>query len=107
MFTTSAGYDPAAAPLPYVMEGFKGGTPQNVDLFDLEARRRLDCELVEHTVDFMQRGLASGARFFVYLPLTQLHYPTLPHHSFSGRTGAGDFADAMMEMDHRVGQVLD
>jgi arylsulfatase A-like enzyme len=41
------------------------------------------------------------------VPLTQLHYPTLPHRDFAGRTDAGDFADSMVEMDHRVGQVLD
>src|SRR5207244_7709254 len=26
---------------------------------------------------------------------------------FAGRSGAGDFADSMQEMDHRVGQILD
>ncbi|HYH43030.1 MAG TPA: arylsulfatase [Burkholderiales bacterium] len=107
MFTASAGYDPAAAPFPYIMEGRKGEAPQNVELFDLDARRRVDCELVEHTVRFMQSQVENGNRFFVYLPLTQLHYPTLPHRNFSGRTCSGDFADAMVEMDHRVGQVLD
>jgi arylsulfatase A-like enzyme len=41
------------------------------------------------------------------VPLTHLHYPTLPHPDFAGRTGAGDFADSMHEMDFRVGQILD
>ncbi len=53
-----------------------------------------------------QHGMA-GRPFFLYLPLTQLHYPTLPHRDLAGRTGAGDFADSMVEMDHRVGQVID
>ena len=41
------------------------------------------------------------------MPLTQLHYPTIPHHDFAGKTGAGDFADSLAEMDARVGQVID
>src|SRR5919106_419007 len=42
MFTTSAGYDPEAAPLPYVMESRKGEAPRNVDLYDLEMRDAVD-----------------------------------------------------------------
>jgi arylsulfatase A-like enzyme len=70
-------------------------------------RRRIDAELVARTVDFMRRQVAAGRTFFAYVPLTQLHFPTIPHRDFAGRTGAGDFADSLAEMDHRVGQVLD
>jgi hypothetical protein len=31
----------------------------------------------------------------------------LPHTDFEERSGHGDFADSMMEMDHRVGQIED
>jgi len=55
----------------------------------------------------MARQSAAARPFFAYVPLTQLHFPTLPHPDFAGRTGAGDFADAMAEMDHRVGEMLD
>jgi arylsulfatase A-like enzyme len=105
MFTSTPGYDPAVVPLPYVMEGKSGGPARELHVYDLEARRRIDGELTERTIDFMRRH--ASQRFFVYMPLTQLHFPTLPHHDFAGRTAAGDFADSMVEMDHRVGQVLD
>jgi arylsulfatase A-like enzyme len=107
MFTTSPGYDENAAPLPYVMEGRKGEAARDVALYDLEMRRRIDCELVRRANDFMRRQVQAHHRFFVYVPLTQLHFPTLPHREFAGRTGAGDFADSMVEMDYRVGQILD
>ena len=55
----------------------------------------------------MRRQSAAKKPFFAYVPLTQLHYPTLPHRDFEGRTRAGDFADSMVEMDHRVGEVID
>ena len=107
MFTASPGFDPEVVPMPYVMEGLIGEPARNLHVYDLEARRRIDAELTERTIDFMRRQVQAKRRFFAYVPITQLHYPTLPHREFAGRTGAGDFADAMAEMDHRVGQMLD
>jgi len=107
MFTSSPGYDPDIVPLPYVMEGKAGEPARNVHVYDLDARRSIDGELTERTIAFMRRQTEAGKPFFAYVPITQLHYPTLPHRDFAGRTGAGDFADAMVEMDHRVGQILD
>ncbi|PZQ64667.1 MAG: arylsulfatase, partial [Variovorax paradoxus] len=71
------------------------------------SRRGIDAELVDRSCRFMARHAAAGRRFFLYLPLVHLHFPTLPHDDFAGRTGNGDFADSMAEMDHRVGQVID
>jgi len=107
MFTTSPGYDPKIVGLPYVMEGRKGKLARNVKVYDLEVRREIDGELVARTLDFMRRQAGAKRPFFAYVPITQLHYPTLPHPDFAGETGAGDFADSMAEVDHRVGQILD
>jgi arylsulfatase A-like enzyme len=107
MFTSTPGYDPSVVPLPQVMEGRRGEPAKDVALYDLEMRRRIDSELIARAADFMRRQAKARKPFFAYVPLTQLHYPTIPHHDFAGRTGAGDFADSMAEMDHRVGQMLD
>lgn len=107
MFTASPGFDPQVVPLPYVMEGVKGQPARNVHVYDLEARRHIDSDLTAKTIDFMTRQAKAKKPFFAYVPLTHLHYPTLPHRDFAGKTGAGDFADSMHEMDFRVGQILD
>jgi len=107
MFTSSVGYDSSVVPIPYVMEGRKGEKARNVEVYDLEARRHIDAELVKRTNDFMRRQVNLKKPFFAYVPLTQLHFPALPHHDFVGKSGSGDFADSMMELDFRVGQVLD
>ena len=107
MFTSTPGYDPAVVPLPYVMEARRGETARDVALYDLEMRRKIDSQLIERSIDFMQRQAKAGKAFFSYVPLTQLHYPTLPHADFAGKTGAGDFADSLAEMDARVGQLID
>jgi arylsulfatase A-like enzyme len=107
MFTSAPGYDPEAVPPPYVMEGRVGELARNLHVYDLEARRSIDGEITQRAIDFIQRTTQSRQPFFAYVPITHLHYPTLPHRDFAGRTGAGDFADSMVEMDHRVGQLLD
>jgi arylsulfatase len=107
MFTSSPGFDASVVPMPYVMEGVKGQPAKNVCVYDLEQRRRIDSELTARSIDFMTRCVRAKRPFFAYIPLTQLHYPTLPHGDFAGRTGAGDFADSTHEMDYRVGQMLD
>jgi arylsulfatase A-like enzyme len=94
-------------PLPFVMEGRAGEPARELHVYDLEARRRIDGELTERAIAFMQRQVEAGRQFFAYVPLTQLHYPTIPHRGFAGKTGAGDFADAMVEMDYRVGEMID
>jgi len=107
MFTSTPGYDPKVTPLPYVLEARAGEIPREVAIYDLEMRRRIDGVLFERSAEFITRQHGAGVPFFAYVPITQMHYPTIPHRDFEGRTGAGDFADVMVEMDHRVGELLD
>lgn len=105
-FTSTLGFDPSVVDLPYIMEGKAGEASRQVKVYDLDTRRGIDAELVERAARFMTDNVRKDRPFFLYLPLVHLHFPTLPHPDFAGRTGAGDFADAMVELDHRVGQIV-
>ena len=105
MFTESQGFDPEVVEVPQVLSGVKGRPVERQGVYDLAMRRAIDGELTERSCAFMRRMAAARQPFFLYVPLTQLHYPTLPHRDFEGRTGQGDFADSMVEMDARVGQI--
>jgi arylsulfatase A-like enzyme len=107
MFTEQVGYDPEQVEPPRVMEGREGEPARFCELYDLEMRRAIDAELTRRSCEYLRERAADGQRFFLYVPLTQLHFPTIPHRDFEGRTGKGDFADSLVEMDHRVGQILD
>lgn len=48
-----------------------------------------------------------ASRSFLDYPITQIHFPTLTHPDFDGKSGAGDIADAMMDVDYNTGLVLD
>jgi len=106
MFFDAVGFDPEVVEVPYVMEGHKGRPAEKRELYDLEMRRRIDEELTRRSCDFIGRH-AGKTPFFLYVPITQLHFPTIPHRDYEGRTGKGDFADSLVEMDDRVGQIID
>ena len=105
MYTSQPGFDPDVAPTPSIMEGRRGEPSRKVATFDLETRRLIDTEATRRAVGFMERNAQAGRPFFAYVPLTAVHYPTLPHPSFSGKTGNGDFADSVVEMDAHVGEL--
>src|SRR5262249_52278760 len=90
-----------------ILEGRKGEKTRALETYDLKARRLIDTEITRRTIDFMKRNAGAGKPFYAYVPLTLVHYPTLPHPDFAGKTGHGDFADCLAEMDHHVGELLD
>jgi arylsulfatase A-like enzyme len=100
-------WDPEVAPPEYIMEGRKGEKSRKIKVYDEEQRRLIDAELTRRSVEFMRRQAETGQPFFLYLPYTLVHMPTLPNPAFAGKTGNGDWADCLAEMDHNVGQVLD
>ena len=107
LFTQSPGFDQTVVDIPQVMEGFAGQPAKDVAEYDLEKRRLIDSELTETSIDFMRRTANGDKPFFLYVPLTHLHFPTLAHPDFAGKSGVGEFADSMMEMDYRVGELMD
>jgi len=91
----------------FVWEGRIGEPSHNIKPFDMDARREIDREAARRGIGFMERSVKAGRPFFFYYPITQIHFPTLAHPDFAGKTGAGDIADAMADTDHNTGLVLD
>ena len=103
-------FDPKSDPyarVEYIMEGRKGAQPGNVRVYDTKERLLIDKELTDRTIDFMKRQKSAGKPFFAFVPYTQPHYPTLPHPDFKGKSGNGNFADVLMQIDSYVGRLLD
>ncbi len=104
-FTSMKGF-PKDQAIPYVWEGIAGQTGKKVKPFDLAARRTIDREAAEKSVQFIRKNAENKKPFFLYFPMTQLHFPALPHPDKEGSTGAGDMGDAMADVDYNVGLIL-
>lgn len=107
MFPSQAGAKAAGINFMQIMEGRKGEKSKNLAVYDLVQRRLIDAEITKRTIDFMQRSVQAGKPFYAYVPFTLVHFPALPNPVFSGKTGNGDFPDALAEMDSHVGEILD
>lgn len=90
-----------------IMEGHKGEPSREVKVYDIAERRLMDAEITRRSIAFMEDQAEAGKPFFAYATLTQPHLPTLPNPDVAGRTGHGDWADMLAEMDHNVSQMLD
>jgi len=104
---TGQGWNPRLVPLEPIYEARRGETARQVAQLDLDRHRRMDEEITSRAVDFIKRQAAAGKPFFAYVSLRLLHMPTVPNPAFAGRTGNGDWADCLSELDHRTGQILD
>ena len=91
----------------HIYEARKGEKPRQVAVLDVDRRRTMDAEIAGRAVEFIKRNASAGKPFYANIPFAQVHMPTLPNPEFAGRTGNGDWADCLAEMDYRTGQVLD
>jgi len=107
MWPGSTGYSESIMPPEQILEGRKGEKSHAVKVYDLTQRRIIDAEITRRSIDFMNRQTQAKKPFFAYATLTQVHIPTLPNPAFAGKTGNGDWADVLTEMDYNVGQMLD
>jgi arylsulfatase A-like enzyme len=103
----SPGYSTTIMPPEQIMEGRKGEKSRELKVYDVEQRRLIDAEITRRAIAFMERQTQARKPFFAYVALTQAHLPTLPNPAFVGKTGNGDWADMLAEMDDNVGHMLD
>jgi len=91
----------------WIMQQKAGGPLERVKPFTIEVRAEIDNELTDRSIEFMKRQHAAGKPFFLYLPFSMGHTPTLPSKQFAGKSRIGNYGDNMMEGDYHVGQILD
>jgi arylsulfatase A-like enzyme len=90
----------------YIMEARKGEEPRKLRVYNLKERTLIDKELTDRSIDFMNRQVKAGKPFFLFLPYTQTHMPVTAHPDFSGKTGNGEYADVLAQVDAYVGRLL-
>ncbi|MDM0071808.1 arylsulfatase [Variovorax sp. J31P207] len=66
----------------------------------------VDAELVRRSVDFIDRSVKAGKPFFLWHNSTRCHVWTHLSDKWKDKSGFGLYADAMMELDWSVGELL-
>jgi arylsulfatase len=107
VYSSVAGFAESGIPESYVMEARKGEEPKKVRPYRLDYRPLIDRDLTDRAIAFMRAKEASNTPFFVYLPYTATHFPTMPHPNFVGKSGRGAWGDLLMQIDSYVGELLD
>jgi arylsulfatase A-like enzyme len=100
-------YDPKRDPVTRVLEGRKGQPVQELQQLTVEVRRDIDIEYMKRAKDFLKRSTDAGKPFFLYFNYSMMHLPTVPRAEFKGKSGHGDWADSLLEMDTDFGTLLD
>jgi arylsulfatase len=105
VYSEMQGFPESGVSETFVMEGKKGEIPKKVRPYRLDYRPLIDRDLTDKALDFMDRQ--AKANFFVYLPYTATHFPTLPHPDFKGKSSNGPWGDMLMQIDSYTGEMLD
>ena len=100
-------YDPKRDPVTRVVEGRKGEPVRELEQLTEDVRRDIDVEYMRRAKDFLRRSTEQEKPFFLYYNHSLMHMPTAPRAEFKGRSGHGEWADALLELDADFGELLD
>lgn len=102
-YSSVAGFAQSNVSETYVLSSKKGESPKKVRPYRLDYRPLIDRDLTNKAMDFMEKNVKSNQPFFVYLPYTATHFPTMPHPDFKGKSGNGTWPDIIMQIDSYLG----
>lgn len=100
-------YDAARDGVSTLLESRKGKDVRSLEQLTLDVRRDIDTEFLARGKDFMKRSVSAGKPFFLYFSHSLMHMPTIPRAEFKGKSGQGDWADCLLELDADFGSILD
>lgn len=101
-------YDPGRDPVSRMLQIKRGDADVTEgDQLTLDVRRDCDVEYLRRAEAFIRATVQDDKPFFVYFNHSMLHMPVIPRAEFRGRTGQGEWADSLLELDSDFGTLLD
>lgn len=107
VYTSLPGFAESGLPQTFVLDAKKRKIPKKARPYNLDYRPLIDRDLTDRAISFMKRNAKAKKPFFVYLPYTATHFPTMPHPDFKGKSGKGPWGDLLMQIDSYTGELLD
>ncbi|HZD50995.1 MAG TPA: sulfatase-like hydrolase/transferase, partial [Silvibacterium sp.] len=99
-------YDPKRDGVSTLLESRKGEQVRPLQQLTLDVRRDIDAEFLARGKAFMKQSVSAGRPFFLYFNHSLMHMPTIPRAEFKGKSGQGDWADCLLELDADFGSIL-
>ncbi|MDJ0521491.1 MAG: arylsulfatase [Planctomycetota bacterium] len=90
-----------------ILHGKAGEKAKVVGENSTEMRSRIDRELTNRSVQFIEAHARKEKPFYLFVALTNPHHPVIPHPDFKGKSKGGAYTDALMEIDYNTGKILD
>jgi arylsulfatase len=98
-------YVPGRDPVSYMREGRKGEPVRQAERLGIEVRRNVDAEYKRRAFRFLEQNARQP--FFIYFNHSLMHLPVIPRAEYQGKSGNGDWADCLLELDGDFGDLLD
>ena len=106
-YSSRPGFAESGVEETWVMDAKKGEKPNKVRPYRLDYRPLIDKDLTDRAIKFMETNARKKKPFFVFLPYTATHFPTMVHPDYQGKSGNGAWGDMLMQIDGYTGQLLD
>jgi arylsulfatase len=100
-------YDPDRDGMSFIVESTRGEPVRKLEQLTLEVRRNIDVAYMERAQAFIRRSVAADQPFYLYFNHSMLHLPVIPRAEFAGKSGAGDWADCLLQLDSDFASFLD
>jgi len=92
---------------PKIWEGDARNGLKSVREYTIEYRKQIEGDIARESAAFIKKLANKDNPFFLYVGFTHTHYPCVTAPEFTGKSPAGPYGDAIMELDYRTGEVLD
>jgi arylsulfatase A-like enzyme len=107
LWETDPWYDPARDPVAYMLEGRKGEKVKQAGKLTYELKRNIDIAYKRRAFHFIEENAISKHPFFLYYNHSLMHIPVVPRDEYKGKSGNGDWADCLLQLDGDFGEFLD
>ena len=107
LWETDPWYVPGRDPVAHMLEGRKGEKVREAEQLTYDLKRNVDVEYQRRAFGFMEEQAKAQRPFFLYYNHSLMHIPVVPRDEYKGKSGNGDWADCLLQLDGDFGDLLD
>ena len=107
LWETDPWYVPGRDPVAHMLESRKGEPVRQVEWLTFDLKRNVDTEYKRRAWAFMEGSAQENRPFFLYFNHSLMHIPVVPRDEYKGKSGNGDWADSLLQLDGDFGDLLD